>query len=234
MNKIFYLIPLLLCIGFASAIDKHVTEFNNAYNLTISYDLIDGNNTNADLSFVDCSDLGNHKWFCNTKDKPYFNLTVRSNEVILREPREYEFEITYNYYDIKSSSIHFNFNDWGDYGDSEAKERYSKNVSSGCTSKIEYVPIEVIKKEDVIEYRDRNITIEKNITLYIDNTSKINELNLIIEDLNKSLNNSLNIAYEYKEKFKNKGIWNIILILLLIIAVSWIFFGYYGLPIKNE
>ena len=95
MKKYLILLALLLCVSFVSAATKDIRIMNveNCYNLTVRYELSDGEPVG--VKFYGCKDWGNQTWFCNCRsDLNSYNLVMQTDSAIVREAREYELEVT--------------------------------------------------------------------------------------------------------------------------------------------
>lgn len=223
---------ILLCVGNVEGA-KVVDDGRSSKSLRLEiYDCINftisasGSNSTG-LSFDGCSDKGSNTWFCDCGTSKFWNLTMRSDRTILRDPKEYDMHIDYNLYNVYSNSDDFEVEDWGDYVDVNGASIKYTNSSSKCQAKKDIVYInnvtETIKYVDVIEYRDRNHTIYINV----ENTSRLDECNALLINvssdnlrLNTTLSEELIKSNKYLIVLLGVGILCALLISMLILILT--------------
>lgn len=240
MNKNVYLIGLLLIlsISLVSAKDdgkssKQLVEIFDCFNVTVKYSLTDGNTT--PIYFDGCSDKGSNTWFCDCKGYTNgFNLTMRTDRSILRDPREYDISIDYVLYNFYSNSDDFEVEDWGDYVEVNGESIKYTNSSTKCKNSVDIIYIN--KTVEVIEYRNRTV----EVPVYLENTSKIDECNVRMNDLlllandfrfnNSILSDNLNsvslINDSLKRQRNHARTWAWLEAITLLIVIIWIFYEY--------
>lgn len=211
MKLYMYLILSLLSISLAFAVkddgrlSKVLFQVDDCYNLTIHYSLVDGNS--SPVYFDNCIDKGSSSWFCDCKNYTNgFNITLRTDKTILREPREYDIILNYTLYNLYSNFDNFNLVDWGDYAEVDGEDIKYTNSSIKCQSKVKvvYVNNTIEVPVDRIEYRERNVT----VVVHQENFTRINLMNDTINNL--TANNS-NTYKKYVEERTQKNYRNYII-----------------------
>jgi len=161
----------------SNLLDKPIlNNVNGCFNLTLSYDLEDGNVT--PINFIGCSNLGNSTWFCNCNVADY-DLIMQTDKTMVREAREYDIDVEVNRYHIYEDSKRFSVDDWGDYTEVKGSnlDYFEDDNFDGkkCSKNVQFIYV-----NKTIE---RNITIEvpkyiQNIT-YVQNVSYIQNITYI-------------------------------------------------------
>lgn len=180
----------MLCIAFvdsvsATTIYKPLVNISNCYNLTVSVDLHNG--VEVPIEFPGCSLVSTNEWFCKcfTTDNKVWELGMYTDNTILREKRDYRISIKGMVYDLKENEGNLRVNDWGDY--TEVNDNGMDNYGEQDDIRVEYVDkfiqvnntVYVDKIINNVTYVDKLIYVDRNITTYIENTTRIDELKKI-------------------------------------------------------
>ena len=220
MKKYLLLLVLLLCMGVVSAATKDIRVMNveNCYNLTVRYELSDGEPVG--VKFYGCKDWGNQTWFCNCRsDLNSYNLVMQTDSAIVREAREYELEVTGYVYSFSKDSKDVRLLDWGDYFEIRTKNVNDFGEDADCEPRIEIkyinrtveVPVDKIVEVPV----DRIVEVPVNVTeyVYLENITRISGLE--------------NESVSWREKAQNRGLWMWILIVVTVGLCGLYFYSMY-------
>ena len=218
--KLIYVLLFVLSIGLvegktpSNLLDKVIIHnLNDCYNLTVQYDLIEGNST--PVYFSGCSDKGNQTWFCDCKNIKFYNLTMQTDKSMLREPREYEFNIEANLYDVCSDSDSFEVKDWGDYIDEDSVKLKCSSTKKS-SDRVEIIYINKTVEVPVIEYRD--VVKETVKEVYVENQTRINELALRLDNSHNEINR-LSSLLDNEINRKQIYFWLMFLACLSLVAI---------------
>lgn len=228
MNK-YILITIILIISTtivqANTIDRSIANIQNCYNLTIK---IEPKNQTGNIDFPNCKNTGGLTWTCECREEDNsYNLIMRSNDQILRNSNDYKITLNGYLYNLYKDSLTFELYDYGDYieTDEDNNELGKYGEYDECKGKRE---IEYINKTIYIpKIEIKEVIIEKNNTIYTENTTKIEELNKENNELKEKINNQTKQIETLKEENKGykKSIWGVFIgfigIIILICIVIY-------------
>ena len=160
-------------------INKEIVTIDNCYNLTIKYDLVKGNST--PITFIGCKDIGSSTWFCDCKNNwNEYNLTMQTDGTPLKKPREYNMVLNAYIYDITKSRDTFTVKDYGYDSDIDGFEL------DDLGKDIQYIEVPIYINQTI--YKDRIVNNSQEVvkTVYREDVQKVSQLNLQINELNKT------------------------------------------------
>jgi hypothetical protein len=234
-GTLLMMVVVLFCVVSVSALDKDLFNVSNCFNLTVEPVLVSGNGSLGNIGFSGCTWQVGGVWFCNcyTGTSLPYHLVMQTDGTILREPRVYDLRLRVNYFSFKVSHQSVTVEDWGDYVDREGLVEATEDFSFK-RSPLEFVvvnrTVEVLRNvtvfEDRVVYRDRLVEVLRNVTVEVpwENTSKVDELNLLLDNRSAELN---------VLKSEIKPMWFLLFGLILGIIVSGIGFVFFDGFRKN-
>jgi hypothetical protein len=220
MKKYLLIIILLLSITLVSAynpwayktpatslINKELVDIDNCYNLTVTYELTNGNTT--PVSFVGCTDKGSNTWFCDCKTTiGTYTLTMSTDGAVIKKDRKYKMTIDYYVYDLNKESNGFTVIDAG----TDASVSGKNLEDLGRVVEYIDVPIYINKTIYVDKIIEKPVYVDVPRDVYIENTTRID---ILRNNLTIQLNST---QIELRQARSARNWWMIIAIIFILIA----------------
>lgn len=192
MKQIYFcmvILMLLPVLSEAKLVNKPLNiSIENCYSVDIYVDLEEGAETN--IEFVGCKKIVPNEFHCDclNEDNNNFSIVMRTDNIMVRDIRYYDIDISARYFDVYRKRLSVDVEDGGEYHEESQETWREMTDKNKRLIKIEYVNVnntiyedrivEVVKEKIVYEERIvNNIVIEYvNKTEYVENTTRIEEL----------------------------------------------------------
>lgn len=222
MKYLIYIMLFLGLISIVAATDKQLTSIPYCFNVSIYYELLDGNYT--PVAFKDCSILAPNYWVCDCHNYVgIYNVTMQSDGTFYYPSRIYKIIVNYTTYNLDSYNDELTVQDYG-----TNTEVNGEVIDMG---KSYYTLTQVYYMNNTV-YEDRviNNTYYVNVTQYYENYTTIDAYAYQLYITNDSLNNITKVLNTTDNQLKtsisngkNKDnkifwLWTTMIIIILIVV----------------